>query len=223
MKVEIDNLIKKYNMFEFIVILSLLLWILFWIGWFILLPIFLIIVFPSILYLISFELKIKKWIKTILIVILFIISFYASIIILFYELITPTKSEWKYKWIVKNNILFDHFPEKIPKYAKNIKFLYFWWFLQWGWFNYLKIKVESNMFENTYNKFKEKELIDVEIPIYSLKGFPTFRNIDENLDDYKIMILYSKPYKESNWNHWKVSWIGFNEKNHEIIYWSEFW
>ena len=57
------------------------------------------------------------------------------------------------------------------------------------------------MFENTYNKFKEKELIDVEIPIYSLNGFPTFRNIDENLDDYKIMILYSKPYKESNWNH----------------------
>lgn len=213
-----------------IILFSLLLGIAFLWGWYLLVPLFLIIVFPSFLYLLSYKLKINKIIKSIVITGFWILSFITLFSVLFYETLTDIKSTWRYKWIIKsyeNNILFEHFPKRIPSNAKNIKFSYFWWFLQWWWFLFLKVKIDQNLFEQEYDFHKEKELIDADVPIDILKGYPKYRYIDEDINDYETLILYSKPHKEPSelhyWNHWKVSWIWFNHDSYEIIYWADFW
>lgn len=217
-------------LFYIIISFSILLGVIFLWGWYLLVPLLLTVIFPFFLYLLSYKLRINKIVKCILIVCFFLLSMIISFITLFYETLTDISSTWRYKWIIKNyenDIVFEHFPKKIPNYAENVKFSYFSWFLQWWWFLFLKIEVDQHRYKQIYDSFKKEELIDADIPKDNLKGYPKYRYIDEDIKNYETIILHSYPYKNSSeshyWNHWEVSWVWFNHQTYEIIYWADFW
>lgn len=128
-----------------------------------------------------------------------------------------------------NNLLIEHFPEKIPENAENIVFRYNPGFLQAGTWLGLKFKTDSNLVED-YTKVLSKKAKWIgkadDSQAEEHRVFPeTFENLGyTNLpEDFTIYVIYSEPGYPSNWNHGKLSLVAISKQRNEIIFLSNDW
>lgn len=157
---------------------------------------------------------------------------------IFYQATTEITNIKKYEEIVheyKNNNfeLLKYFPDKIDVYKNKYKFSYIPQFLQWGGHIQLRIFSNKQDIEDLYSSIYKNKLVsyfwwDSNEHINLKDGIPTtnfYTNTSNSKfsKDYEIVILFAKPYKKNDWNHWDTSWVILNKDKMEVIYWAEFW
>lgn len=207
---------------------SFLLWIKCFLIWSYFLSFLFLVLIPLTIYKFYFNEE-KYWLLNWFIAFYIILSPFLFIFNSFYNATNDVNALWRYKTIINDfwtSKLVSHFPKYIPDNATDEKFSFLQMFLQAWWHINLMIHLEEADFEGIYNNFKTKQPDNIILPDFT-SDFPSFRYIDEDLNNYKTIYLTAKPYKSLKdnfpWNHWKASWISFNFDEYKIIYWAEFW
>lgn len=129
----------------------------------------------------------------------------------------------------RSNSLIKHFPDKIPGSAKNIIFSYNPAFLQGGENFDLKFETDLDSIKSYINEFSQKakwqgkasENEAEKNGVFS-GTFNTFGYMDLP-EDFTIYLIYSKPYKPSDWNHGELSLVAISQQRKEIIFLAEDW
>lgn len=203
-------------------------------------PIILIIL----MYLLTKKEKIRvkkgKIISIILIILFLILNYYTLIFVMVKEGTSHEENPIKYKHMCNiagyEKIRFQ-FPEEIPQdLIKNnkVKFYYRPQFLQGGFCFELLLEMENKEIDDYIEKYKEqvKEIIEVDEAnsndLYDKYGIdlPVIFEYEEGkeyLDNSKIYLFDSKPYKPNNWNHGYVYYMAKNERLKKLLLVTEVW
>lgn len=172
---------------------------------------------------------------------IFIISYGINFIVLiFNETLTEIDNPKSYSKILriynyKKNNEISHFPSKINKDMKGITFVEHPPFLQGGGIIYLSYIDSSDNIVNLETEFNKKsKYILVKDSEYDKlrdkinipnKVFETLeaKRSSITLDELKIFIIDSAPYKEKDWNHGTSYGFAINTKTNRVVYWYERW
>jgi len=146
------------------------------------------------------------------------------------------KDVWRYRQIVHpdGSELMNHFPEKIPENAMNVRFYYEPGFLQGGMVCQVRMQLPYEEIKELYYKFaKQKTVWFWGGGKFGPQGMPAtdFYTGDGDRrfpDDYGIMILDRViPEAERKgdyfWNHGSSHGVAISLRREEIIYWAESW
>lgn len=149
----------------------------------------------------------------------------------------PLTDVWRYRQIVHPDgiELMNHFPEKIPKNAKNVKFYYRPGLLRGGMVCQLRMQLPYEEIKELYYKYLKQKTMwfwggDSDSCFSGPQGMPTtyFYTGDGDPrfpDDYVIMILDRViPEAERkagySWEHVGSHGVAISLKREEIIYWA---
>jgi hypothetical protein len=124
----------------------------------------------------------------------------------------------------------SHFPGQIPKDAQNIQFSYHQAMAQGGEELHLKFTVDADQMNQYKAQFLKKA---------SWIGFPRNCETEETgihesflyVFDYEkelprdltLYLMYSKPYRQNDWNHGKLGLAAISEENNEVFFLFEDW
>jgi len=134
--------------------------------------------------------------------------------------------------------LVDHFPKLIPANAKNLAFSSFPGFMQGGAHIQLRMELPPTEVKKLYNdaaKIAKQHhdggnsftLVNKrDDGLASTRPHTLDEGVYEFPEDYRIFILYAKPYKEGSdfdWNHGQSKGVIVSLQRNEVIYYAESW
>lgn len=177
-------------------------------------------------------------ITIILAVILPVVMFFNYIFMILNQSTSEVTDIHKYDKVLSmygypDNKSMAHFPSNVPSNAENIRFYERPQFLQGGSSVFLLYKTSEQELTSYYNKYKGKVQIELENcsqPSYSYDNDYWIPEVwkeaigyDSIPDDFKVMIIDSKPYYPKNWNHGYSYGLALSNQRKEIFFWSEDW
>ena len=138
----------------------------------------------------------------------------------------------------KESKLVDHFPQPIPANAKNVKLSSFHGFLQGGGHVQLRMELSPKEVRKVYEEAAEVSkqhqdgghkftlVNERDDGLSSTNPHALDSEVYEFPEDYRIFILYAKPYKEGSdfdWNHGESKGLVVSLQRNEVIYYAESW